>query len=163
MISSVFNVSFVSKIMEKVILWQLLSHVSPNSAHFNLHTDLDTALRQSCWKLCLTFCILLTMQTHLFLVCLTCQLPLIQYTVPFFSNVLNMSLALIILLFTGSFLTSQTELLTVNNCSSATVLISCRVPQGSALGPVLFVVCTASVSDAIDSHCVLHHSFADDT
>ena len=41
--------------------------------------------------------------------------------------------------------------------------ISCGIPQGSVPGPVLFVLYTAPLSDVMDSHSVLHHSFADDT
>ena len=56
----------------------------------------------------------------------------------------------------------RTQTVTVNNCGSAPVTISCGVPRGSVLGPVLFVLYTAPLSDVMDSHSVLHHSFADD-
>ena len=110
----------------------------------------------------MTFCILLTMETYLFLLCLIYQLPVIQYTIPFFSNILNTSLAYMRLLSTGFFpyLTNRTRTVTVNNCSSAPVPVSCRVPQGSVLGPDLFILYTASLSDVMYSHSVLHHPFA---
>ena len=63
----------------------------------------------------------------------------------------------------SSYLTNRTQTVTVNNCSSAPVTISCGVPQGSVLGPVLSILYTAPLSDVMDSHSVLHHSFADDT
>ena len=63
----------------------------------------------------------------------------------------------------SSYLTNRTKTVTVNKCSSAQVTISCGVPKGSVLKPVLFVLYTAPLSDVMDSHSVLHHSFADDT
>ena len=63
----------------------------------------------------------------------------------------------------SSYLTNRIQTVTVNKGSSSLVTISCRVPQGSVLGPVLFVLYTAPLSDVMDSHSVLHCSFADDT
>ena len=37
------------------------------------------------------------------------------------------------------------------------------MPQGSVLGPVLFVLYTTPLSDIIERHSIHHHSFADDT
>ena len=75
-----------------------------------------------------------------------------------------MSLAYMILHSTvsPSYSTNRIQTVTVNNCSSAQVTVSCGVPQGSVLGPVLFVLYTAPLSDVMDSHSVLQHSFADD-
>ena len=58
----------------------------------------------------------------------------------------------------SSYLTNRTLTVTVNNRSSAPVTISCGVQQGFVLGPVLFVLYTAPLSDAMDRHSVLHHS-----
>ena len=36
------------------------------------------------------------------------------------------------------------------------------VPQGSVLGPMLFTMYVMSLPAIIDSHSIIHHSFADD-
>ena len=119
----VSNLSFVSKIIEKVILSQLFSHLftsqlfNPFRSTYRPRHSTETAVLKAMND---PNCTLLTMEVYLFLLWLTCQLPLIQQIIRFFSNVLNMSLACLILLSTGSVFASQTELW-LNNCSSAPV------------------------------------------
>ena len=43
------------------------------------------------------------------------------------------------------------------------VSVSCGVPQGSVLGPILFVLYTTPLSAVIERHSILHHSYADDS
>ena len=49
-----------------------------------------------------------------------------------------------------------------NSASSSSPLMFC-VPQGSVLGPVLFILYTTPLSDIIANHSVNRHLFADDT
>ena len=47
--------------------------------------------------------------------------------------------------------------------TSSVVYIVCSVPQGSVLGPVLFVLYVADLADIVNRHGVTLYSFADDT
>ena len=47
--------------------------------------------------------------------------------------------------------------------TSSTVYIPCSVPQGSVLGPRLFILYTADLEDHVAEHGVSFHAFTDDT
>ena len=62
----------------------------------------------------------------------------------------------------SSYLTDRTHYVSLyNNCSAFTHVHS-GVPQGSVLGPILFIMYIKPLSAIIDSHSIIHHSFADD-
>ena len=165
--NQVSNLSFVSKIIGKVILSQLFSHLStsqlfnPFQSAYRPGHSTETAL-------------LKVINDHLrsldngnvsvlTLLDLSAAFDTIDHTILLhrLDHVFGIHDAA--LHWFSSYLTNRTQTVTVNNCSSAPVTISCGVPQGSVLGPVLFVLYTAPLSDVMDRHSVLHHSFADDT
>ena len=61
-----------------------------------------------------------------------------------------------------SYLTDRFQRVKVGNFSSSPVPLKYGVPQGSVLGPILFTMFIAPLSDLIESHNVMYHQFADD-
>ena len=62
----------------------------------------------------------------------------------------------------SSYLTDRIHYVSLSNHCSALTPVHSGVPQGSVLGPMLFTMYTKPLSAIIDSHSIIHHSFADD-
>ena len=62
----------------------------------------------------------------------------------------------------SSYLTDGTHYVSLSNHCSAFTPIHSGVPQGSVLGPMLLTMYIKPLSAIIDSHSIIHNSFADD-
>ena len=62
----------------------------------------------------------------------------------------------------SSYQTDCTHYVSLSNHCSAFTHVHSGVPQGSVLGPMLFTMYPKPLSAIIDSHSIIHHSFADD-
>ena len=67
------------------------------------------------------------------------------------------------LAFFWSYLSRRKQIVSVLGRESEPSSLLYGVPQGSVLGPILFVQYTQPLSDTTERHSVLHYMFADDT
>ena len=60
-------------------------------------------------------------------------------------------------------LSGRIQYVSVHSLTSGSASVSCGVPQGSALGPIHFVLYTTPIAAVIERHSIIHHSYADDS
>ena len=161
------NLSFLSKLLEKVVLSQLNSHLSANnllnpfqSAYRQLHST-ETALLHILNDLLLatdsgkvSLLTLLDLSAAFDTIDHTILLTRLQHTFGISDTALSW--------FT-SYLSDRKQTVLINSTHSKPAHLTCGVPQGSVLGPVLFTLYTSPLSTIIKSHSLKHHFYADDT
>lgn len=164
----VSNLSFISKIVEKVVSSRLLSHMEEN----NLTNPSQSAYK----KFHSTETVLLKLQNDITLNMENTQvtvLTLLDLSAAF--DTIDHS-ALIDLLSTwfgisgpalewmSSYLSDRDQVVKIEKDLSKPHTMKCGVPQGSVLGPILFTMYTAPLTEIINQHSLMNHQlYADDT
>src|SRR6218665_1688861 len=88
----------------------------------------------------------------------------LQTTISFFIDfLLGLASSGTALLWFKSYLSSTSFSVKASNRTSQPLPLSCGVPQGSVLGPLLFILYTTPLSHLIETSSVDHHLNADDT
>jgi len=163
----VSNLSFISKLLERIVLNQLNAHLSSNNLLSSLqsayrpHHSTETALLKITDDLLsatdqgnISVVALLDLSAAFDTVDHSILLHRLQHSFGIHSTALS---------WFHTYLTDRYQTVSINEIKSDPVLLSCGVPQGSVLGPVLFTLYTQPLDNIFDTHHIQHHSFADDS
>ena len=161
----VSNLSFLSKILEKVVASRLNSHI--NSSHTS--NDYQSAYRKfhstETALLKIHNDILSSMDdgrvTALTLLNLSAAFDTVDHTILLrrLGNWFGVSGKA--LDWFKSYLTGKSQRIKLGNCLSSRSDLSFGVPQGSVLGPLLFTLNTTPLSSLVSGHAIPHHLYAD--
>src|SRR6218665_2943455 len=161
------NLSFLSKLTERIVLARLNDYLSSNSllnphqSGFTKHHSTETLLVSLYNKL-------VSAVSHQQVSCL-CHLDISAAFDTIDHNILLQRLSSwfgvsgTALLWFQSYLSTRSFSVKACSHSSQPLPLSCGVPQGSVLGPLLFILYTTPLSHIIKSSSVDHHLYADDT
>ena len=163
----VSNLSFLSKVIEKAVLQQLLEYLnahsllcSNQSAYRSSHST-ETALLK------VTSDILLALDSGhvslLTLLDLSAAFDTVDHEILFKTLNTYFGISGTVLSWVQSYLSNRTQCVRISDCNSDPANVVYGVPQGSVLGPVLFVMYTKPLLMLIDRSMILNQSFADDT
>lgn len=163
----VSNLPFLSKLLEKIVLRQLNEHLSindllhPFQSAYRANHSTETALVQILNDLLLatdsgkiSLLTLLDLSAAFDTIDHTTLLSRLQTTFGIHGTVHT---------WFKSYITGRFQSVLVADTRSDLVELTCGVPQGSVLGPVLFTLYTAPLANIIMQHNIKFHFYADDT
>ena len=162
----VSNIPFVSKVMEKVAVSRLIEHLDQNNLHeehqsaykalhstktalLRVHNDISHALDD---KKAVLFVMLDlsaafdTIDQNQLLDVMEADFGITEKALTWFKT----------------YLKGRTQQVKINSEKSNRVHLQCGVPQGSVLGPVMFVLVTTPLQKILKKHDVYYHKYADD-
>ncbi len=163
----VSNLPFLSKLLEKIILKQLLNHLTAN----NLLEPNQSAYRQGHSTETAVLCVLNDLLSNtdekcvslVALLDLSAAFDTIDHNILLKRLELTFGLCDTTLSWFKSYLTNRFQSVSVHGVVSQPHLLKYGVPQGSVLGPVLFVLYSQPLSDTIVKNDCSFQKFADDT
>ena len=163
----VSNLSFISKLTERIVLSRINDYLTSNSL-LNPHQSGFTKRHSTETLLTSLYNKLVSAISHQQVSCL-CLLDISAAFDTIDHNILLQRLSTwfgftdTALLWIQTYLSSRSFSVKTPDTSSQSCPLTCGVPQGSVLGPLLFILYTTPLSSLIKASSVDHHLYADDT
>jgi hypothetical protein len=163
----VSNLSFVSKLLERIIVTQLNEFLNSNnllplfqSAYRSSHST-ETTLLKVFSDIC---CAIDDGKTCLLaLLDLSAAFDTVDFEILLKRLEITYGLTGDVLKWLTSYLTDREQSVCVAGQYSNKSCLKSGVPQGSVLGPLLFILYSAPLIDIISDHGLMSHCYADDT
>ena len=163
----VSNLPFVSKLTERAAARQVHSHMTRNKLYpseqssYRVNHSTETALLK------VKNDILLSMNrqhaTLLVLLDLSAAFDTVDHTVLLQRLRSKFGISRTALNWFSSYLSGRSQRVNINGTLSDRFMLECGVPQGSCLGPLLFIIYTSKLFEIVRSHLPQVHCYADDT
>ena len=160
------NLTFISKVIERAVAGQLMAYLSEHrmwpatqSAYCSGRST-ETALLRVLSDMCEA-----ADSTHVTLAAfldLSAAFDCVDHVILLEKLRLSYGITGTALNWIKSFLTGRTQCVSFNGSTSLPVTLTCGVPQGSVLGPLLFVLYTADVQAIAAAYGISMHCYADD-
>ncbi len=161
----VSNLQFLSKLTEKVVLRQLIIHLQANNLFYANQSAYRAGHSTETALLKITNDLLNALDNNqvslLSLLDLSAAFDTVDHSI-LLNRLHSFGISGCVLAWFGSYLSNRTQTVSINGCKSLPAPLKYGVPQGSVLGPVLFILYTQQLSSLILEHQLCHHSFSDD-
>jgi hypothetical protein len=160
------NLLYVSKLLERCVAKQLNSFLSSSAQYeayqsaYQPHHSTETALLR------VQNDILTSIDnkevTLLVLLDLSAAFDTVDHTI-LLNRLKNIGIMGVVYDWFSSYLTGRSQAVHLDSVSSDSVDLTCGVPQGSVLGPILFNIYTQPLGEIARKHGLSYHFYADDT
>src|SRR5271156_4497020 len=160
------NLHYISKLLERCVVKQLHEHLSKTSSYEPLQSAYHPYHSTETALLHVQNAILIGMDKQKVTLLVMLDLSAAFDTVDL--NILlqwleSIGIRGLVLSWFSSYLSNHTQSVFLKGVSSEAVNLSCGVPQGSVLGPILFNIYSQPLGEIARKHNLNYHFYADDT
>ena len=163
----VSNLSFLSKVLERVVLFQINDHLSKNNLNEKLQSAYKSGHSTETALLKVTSDILNFIDTGhvsvLALLDLSSAFDTIDHKILLERLNVTFGISGTALKWIESYITDRSQRVKIKSETSSSVSLKFGVPQGSVLGPVLFSLYIQPLTTVIDPFNFFYHLYADDS